>query len=143
MKRFVIAIAGFFCFMSSWQIYAANEVQVISNPLSDTRTLSADKLKRIYTMKLKIWPNGMPVKVFALPSSNQIHQTFVKELLNSNTYQLDRVWNRLAFSGRGSSPIVVGNIEELLQKVQTTPGAIGYVPVGTRMQKVLPIQVSQ
>ena len=141
MKRFVIA--GLLCFMSSWQAYAATEVQVISNPLSDTRSLSADMLKRIYMMRLKVWPNGTPVKVFSLPSSNQIHQAFVKELLNSNTYQLDRVWNRLAFSGRGSSPVVVHNVEELLQKVQVTPGAIGYVPAGTHIQKVLRIQVSQ
>lgn len=140
MKRFVIV--GLFCFISSWQVYAANEVQVISNPLSDTRSLSEDMLKRIYTMKLKIWPNGMPVKVFALPSSNRIHQAFVREMLNSNTYQLDRVWNRLAFSGRGSSPTVVSNIDELVQKVQTTPGAIGYVPSNTLLQKVLAIQVS-
>jgi len=136
-------ILGLLCFICSGQVYAANEVQVISNPLSDTQTLSADMLKRIYTMKLKVWPNGTPVKVFALPSRNEVHQAFVKELLNSNTYQLDRVWNRLAFSGRGSSPIVVGNIEELLEKVQTTPGAIGYLPVGMRVQKVLSIKVGQ
>ena len=42
-------------------------------------------------------------------------------------YQLDRIWNKLTYSGLGVAPITVSTPEDLLDAVRKTPGAIGYV----------------
>lgn len=42
-------------------------------------------------------------------------------------YQLDRIWNKLTYSGLGVAPITVNSPQELLDAVKKTPGAIGYV----------------
>jgi len=42
-------------------------------------------------------------------------------------YQLDRIWNKLTYSGLGVAPITIMSPEALVEAVRTTPGAIGYV----------------
>jgi len=41
---------------------------------------------------------------------------------------LKRSWDILVFSGSGQAPSVAESTKEMLQKVSSTPGAIGYVP---------------
>lgn len=73
-----------------------------------------------------MWPNGQAIKVFVLPSKNNLHQRFSKEILKIFPYQLDRIWNKLTYSGIGIAPTVVDSPEELLKAVISTPGAVGY-----------------
>ena len=42
-------------------------------------------------------------------------------------YQLRSAWDRLVFSGIGQAPIRVNSVEEMLDRVANTPGAIGYL----------------
>lgn len=42
-------------------------------------------------------------------------------------YQLDRIWNKLTYSGLGVAPIIVTSPAALIDAVKSTPGAIGYV----------------
>ncbi|REL28420.1 hypothetical protein DXX93_18850 [Thalassotalea euphylliae] len=64
--------------------------------------------------------------MFVLASSDPLHQRFSKEILKIFPYQLDRIWNKMIFSGVGSAPIVVKDHATLLEEVRNTPGAIGY-----------------
>ncbi|MGB1197813.1 MAG: hypothetical protein ACPG46_02120 [Thalassotalea sp.] len=73
------------------------------------------------------WSNGIPIVVFVLPSKNRVHETFCKDTLKIFPYQLDRIWNKLTFSGLGVAPTVVKSTAELVLAVKSTPGAIGYV----------------
>ena len=73
------------------------------------------------------WHNGTPIVVYVLASKNPLHQKFCKEQLHLFPYQLDRIWNKLTFSGYGVAPIEVTSESELIQAVKSTKGAIGYV----------------
>ena len=42
-------------------------------------------------------------------------------------YQLDRIWNKLTYSGLGVAPIIVISPAALIDAVRKTSGAIGYV----------------
>ena len=42
-------------------------------------------------------------------------------------YQLDRIWNKLTYSGLGVAPVMVVSPAALIDAVRKTPGAIGYV----------------
>jgi len=106
---------------------AAVGVTVISHHSVDVKSLTTSQLRRIYTMRQLQWPSSVRIKVYVLPSSHLIHKNFCKESLRIFPYQLDRIWNKLTFSGLGVAPTVVNNHEELLRVVSTTPGAIGYI----------------
>jgi len=41
-------------------------------------------------------------------------------------YQLDRIWNKLTYSGLGVAPITVDTPKELMDAIRLTPGSIGY-----------------
>ena len=106
------------------QVYAIN---IISNITADTASLSVTQLRRIYSMRQLHWQNGTPIVVYVLASNNPLHQQFCKQQLRLFPYQLDRIWNKLTFSGYGVAPIEVATQQELIKAIKLTKGAIGYV----------------
>jgi hypothetical protein len=78
-------------------------------------------------MRQTKWANGLPITVFVLSSTNPTHQKFCKDILRLFPYQLDRIWDKLTFSGMGIAPTVVLSEEELIKAVKSTTGAIGYI----------------
>lgn len=114
-----------------WSLAAAAPAlaqEVIVNADVADRTVSANTLRAIFSMRLRQWPSGKPVKVFVLPDENTVHVLFAKRVLNTFPHQLRRSWDLLVFSGSGQAPTVVESPKEMLLKVSSTPGAIGYLP---------------
>ena len=96
------------------------------------KTVTVDKLKvaqlrRIYSMRQLKWADNSSIVVFVLPSQHLVHKKFSKEILHIFPYQLDRIWNKLTFSGLGVAPTLVETQADLIKAVSSTPGAIGYV----------------
>jgi ABC-type phosphate transport system substrate-binding protein len=102
-------------------------VEVITNITADTASITTSQLRRIYSMRQVRWSNGVPITIFVLSSTNVIHQRFCKETLRLFPYQLDRIWNKLTFSGMGVSPTIMESEDELIKAVKSTTGAIGYI----------------
>jgi len=107
---------------------AANsaEISAIAHPSAAELELSKLELRRIFSKRVTSWPNGQPIVVFVLPSNHPIHQRFSKEVLKIFPYQLDRIWNKITYSGVGTAPVVIDNYELLIKEIKKTPGAIGY-----------------
>ena len=99
---------------------------IVSEDLT-ANALSQNEARLYFTMRLEEWPNKQPVQVFVLPDDHPLHQQFAKTVLGLFPYQLRRVWDRQLFSGTGRAPITVDSEAEMLSKVTSTPGAIGYV----------------
>ncbi len=89
--------------------------------------MTTSQLRRIYSMRQTGWSNEVPIVVFALPNQHPVHKLFAKDRLHIFPYQLDRIWNKLTFSGLGSGPRIVNTQAELLRMVAMTPGAVGYI----------------
>jgi ABC-type phosphate transport system substrate-binding protein len=106
---------------------ASYAIEVITNITADTASITTTQLRRIYSMRQVKWANGVPITIFVLSSTNITHQKFCKETLRLFPYQLDRIWNKLTFSGMGIAPTMVKSEEELIKAVKSTTGAIGYV----------------
>lgn len=106
---------------------AAFSVEIITHPSVEISTLTTSQLRRIYSMRQVRWPNNGAIVVFTLSSQAPLHKLFCNEKLRIFPYQLDRIWNKLTFSGLGVSPTVLNNQTELIQAVINTPGSIGYV----------------
>tara|TARA_R110002073_G_scaffold183788_4_gene342033 strand:+ start:510 stop:983 length:474 start_codon:yes stop_codon:yes gene_type:complete len=108
---------------------ADDPVEIVMH-LSVTSTkhnFTKNSLRAIFGMRLRTWPDGMPVKVFVLPDDAPLHKAFAKQKLNVFPYQLRSAWDRLIFSGTGQAPITVNSVDEMLTHVTNTPGAIGYL----------------
>ena len=71
-------------------------------------------------------PNGDPIRVFVLPDRHLLHIRFSKEALGVYPYQLRSTWDRILYSGTGVPPTVVNTPQEVRERVDETPGAIGY-----------------
>lgn len=106
-------------------VFAA-DVQPISHPSIGDIQLSKLELRRIFSKRVTTWPNGQPIVVFVLESSHPLHQRFSKETLKIFPYQLDRIWQKITYSGIGTAPTVVKDYPTLLKEVASTPGAISY-----------------
>ena len=104
--------------------------------------LNPAQLRSIYLKRQVIWPNGDKIKVYMLPAKSVTHQQFSQSNLQMFPYQLEQTWQKLTFSGIGTPPVEVPTAEQMLQLIQTTPGAIGYLPYGNEINdaKVIEIQ---
>lgn len=102
-------------------------ILVIANPDSNTDQITESNLRSIFAMRNRIWSTGDTVKVFVLPDDHPAHVLFAKNILHTFPYNLRRIWDRRVYSGVGQSPTVVSSEEEMIEKVSSTPNAIGYV----------------
>jgi hypothetical protein len=100
--------------------------EMIAHRDAGVASLTRNEARLFFTMRLKNWPNGTLVKVFVLPDNNPLHNRFSNEVLGLYPYQLRRVWDRQIFSGTGQAPTTVSSEQEMLERIATTPGAIGY-----------------
>ncbi|MDW8323248.1 MAG: hypothetical protein RMK60_04015 [Burkholderiales bacterium] len=111
-------------------------VEVIAHPTVSVSRLSLTQAKAMFSMRQARWPDGQRAWVFVLPDNHPVHSAFSKEVLNLYPYQLRQTWDRLVFSGLGQAPIEVASEEEMLRRVASTPGAIGYVSRTTPHDRV-------
>ncbi|WP_333797034.1 hypothetical protein [Rheinheimera sp.] len=107
---------------------AAAQPLVVVHPTVAVPSLTAAQLRSIYLKRQVIWPDGLPVQVFVLPLQSAVHKQFSQTQLKMFPYQLERNWQKLTFSGIGTPPTEVSSATDMLRLIQTTPGAIGYLP---------------
>lgn len=124
-------IKAFLClillFLTIGKTHASEHYKVIVHPDVGLESVTANVLRAIFSMRMKTWPDGKLIRVYVLPDDNELHQMFSKETLNVFPYQLRSTWDRLVFSGTGQAPTTVSSNEEMLQKIASTPGSIGYL----------------
>ncbi len=102
-------------------------IEVIAHVSVATKTQVINITRAMFGMRQTSWADGTPVRVFVLPDKHPLHGEFCKEILNIYPYQLRQSWDRLIYSGTGQAPTEVLSEEEMLARVSSTPGAIGYV----------------
>ena len=105
----------------------APAVDAIVSPSLTSVTLDRSLLRAVFTMRVRQWPDGSPIKVFVLPDNDPLSDQFYRERLGMYSYVLRRAWDRMVFTGTGLAPTVVDTEKEMIERVRSTPGAIGYV----------------
>lgn len=104
----------------------AAAVDVVVNRGVAGASLAQASARALFGLRLTKWPDGRPVQVFVLPDGHPAHVALCKEQLNLFPYQLRQAWDRLVYSGLAQAPIEVASEEEMISRVATTPGALGY-----------------
>ncbi len=103
-------------------------VKLLTHGSIDASSLNISTLRAIFSLRKRSWDNKTPIKVFVLPDNHPLHKRFCKSVLRVYPYVLRDQWDRVIFSGAGTPPTIVKDAEELRRAVQSTPGAIGYLP---------------
>ncbi|HMU65166.1 MAG TPA: hypothetical protein PKD35_10845, partial [Nitrosomonas sp.] len=58
-------VFGVSCFATN--TYANDSVEAVIHPSVELKSYSRNSLRAAFGMRLKTWPNGMPVRVFVMP----------------------------------------------------------------------------
>lgn len=129
-KHFLIfAVLFIFCLNCPSGLTADEDssVLVITNGASQMNSITESNLRSIFAMRNNHWGKEVDVEVFVLPDDHPTHVSFAKYILHTFPYNLRRIWDRKVYSGTGQLPTVVNTEEEMIDKVSSTPNAIGYI----------------
>lgn len=105
----------------------AGDLVMVAHPSISQHHTSRNFARTIFGMRAQQWPDGSSIRVFVLPDNHQLHAAFSKEVLNLFPHQLRTAWDRQVYSGTGQAPSEVRSEEEMMSRIASTPGAIGYV----------------
>jgi ABC-type phosphate transport system substrate-binding protein len=115
--------------------------ELIANPDWPATPLDRNQARLYFTLRLRLLDNQIPINVFVLPDDHPLHRQFAKNILGLFPYQLRQVWDRQLFSGTGQAPNTVSSEQEMLERVGSTPGAIGYTASGSNPPQVRILEV--
>ncbi len=102
------------------------QVAVIANKSVPIEKASKSQLLDYYSGDIKFWGDKKPIVVFDLKPKTEIKDIFY-EYIAKNTARMKSIWMKKLLMGEGDPPYAVDSEDEMLQKVQSTPGAIGFV----------------
>jgi len=126
MLRWIIVI---FCGLVLRAADLPAQVAVIAHPSVPADTISRSRLLDYYTGDRTTWSNGGAVVVFDLEPKTDVKNVFYK-FLGKSTSRMKSIWLKKKLSGEGGPPESFPSEQEVLEKVASTPGAIGFVNSG-------------
>lgn len=118
-----------------------NKIIPVVNLHNQQESISRNGLSAIFKMRLRRWEDGSQITVFVLQDEDSWHKLFCKQILNVFPHQMRRGWNKLVFSGTGQAPVAVENKSEMIERIATTPGAVGYLPAGAILDGVKVLKI--
>lgn len=122
MKKTIVTILGSFL----WIGFASGQVAVIANKSVPVEAVTSQQLLDFYTGDVKLWENKDPVIVTDLKPEGEVKALFY-EFLGKSPSRMKSIWLKKMLSGEGDPPEALKSENEVLQKVSSTPGAIGFV----------------
>jgi ABC-type phosphate transport system substrate-binding protein len=132
----------FFWIMGANQALAIEpEFTLIAHQNTPVSSLTMPQIKSLFFKRNAYWSDGTQVTLVALQTGDPAHERFALKMLNSLEFNLEQAWRRAHFAGQLNPVIRVDSFTALIEKVASTPGAIGYMPAQNRENRVKIIQV--
>jgi ABC-type phosphate transport system substrate-binding protein len=103
-----------------------SQVVVIANKSVPVEEINGSELLDFYSGDVRLWEDGNAVVVFDLKPKGDVKKTFYK-YLGKSTSRMKSIWMKKLLSGEGDPPPALQSEEEMVKKVESTPGAIGFV----------------
>jgi ABC-type phosphate transport system substrate-binding protein len=104
---------------------ASAQVAVIAHKDAPAESLSKNQVVDFYSADIKLWSNKTPVIIFDLKPSGEVKETFYK-FLGKTPSRMKSIWLKKLLMGEGEPPQALPSEEEMIKKVASTPGAIGF-----------------
>ena len=133
-----LAVAGWTILLGASAF--AGDVKVIANPSVKAESISARELKSLF-LEEKNSLNGTRVEP-VIEKRGPAHEAFLRDYLGQTDDELQKYYEALVFTGRGSMPKTASSDAEVVAYVARTRGAIGYVGASASMDGVKTLAIA-
>lgn len=110
--------------------------RLIAHSTVSESSLSKEQASDYFLKKDTKWESGVEVKPVDL-NVREVREAFSSEVHDRSLGAVKKFWQRQIFTGRGTPPPEKASDREVIDFVEKTPGAIGYVSPGTDLSKAL------
>ena len=111
---------------TSASAYSADVVVIANSFTLDGKELSYAEIEDIFTLRNKRWENGAPIKVYLLPRNDRRTREFTLKYLGMTPNRYYDMIEGKESLGKSNVTNVVETETDVIRKVITTPGSIGY-----------------
>jgi ABC-type phosphate transport system substrate-binding protein len=116
------------------------EVAVIANRSVPVSQVDKVMLLDLYSGDVKEWDNGDPIVLVDLKPKSDVKAAFY-DFLGKSASRMKSIWMKNLLTGEGQPPESVETQEAILEKVASTPGAIGYIDHKLVNEQVITLKV--
>jgi ABC-type phosphate transport system substrate-binding protein len=102
------------------------QVVVIANRSVPESALTPAQVLDMYLLNTRTWSDGQVVSLTCLRENMDEEREFYG-LLQRTPLEMRKIWLRAQLSGQARPPEMIMSQEELVRRVASTPGAIGFV----------------
>jgi ABC-type phosphate transport system substrate-binding protein len=102
------------------------QIAVIAHPNVPVDSMNKSKITDLFTGDVRIWNDGSPVVPLDLQAPKDVRKEFYKALGKSSS-RMRSIWMKRKLSGDGDAPASVETEDEVVRRVESTPGAISFV----------------
>jgi ABC-type phosphate transport system substrate-binding protein len=120
MKKFLLSIL----ITLVLGINLSAQVSVIANKSISEASLTSGKVGNIYSLEATKWADGSKITVF--DNSSDTKTAFYSKI-GKDQLSLKKDWMKKQLTGEAKAPAALGSDDDVLQKVASTKGAIGFV----------------
>jgi ABC-type phosphate transport system substrate-binding protein len=99
------------------------QVSVIANK-SVTESINLSDVANIYSLTQTKWSDGKKIVLF--DNSSDVKDAFYSGI-GKDQLGLKKVWLKKQLTGEAKAPETLGSDEDIIAKINSTPGAIGFV----------------
>jgi biopolymer transport protein ExbD len=126
---FITLQAVFFCLLAILFVAVPNahaQVAIIAHKSVSNSAVETKGLVDIFMLDMKNWSDGTKITVIDTRGENAAKTKLFSSLGVSYT-EAKKIWIQKQFSGKALPPIATTSEQEALEKVASTPGAVGYI----------------
>lgn len=105
----------------AWMAPASAELVIIVNPANPATRMFPSQAAQFFTGASVMFT---PIEQ---PADSPIRAEFYKKVLEKEPAQVEAMWSKLAFTGKGKPPQEMKNSAEVKKAVAGNPKAIGYI----------------
>lgn len=131
-----------FCAVSA-SLANARDLALVSNKANSLAGITLPDLVKVCKAQTNRWPDGKPVTLIMRAPSSPVMKLFLEKVYELSESQVkDLIAN--ANHGRANHPaiLIVDSDEDLVNKVASTPGAVGVVDVYAINSSVAVVKLS-
>ncbi len=132
MKIYKFFMAAFLFFIA---VNLSAQVAVIANKSVPEGSISASKVSEIYNLKTKTWSNGSAMVLHTLKTDNDASNKFFGAI-GKSSMEMKKLWMKLQLTGEGQAPINCDSEDQVIDKVASSAGGIGFVSASKVNDKV-------
>lgn len=111
--------------------FAGEPVAVIVHRDNPVDELSEPEIERIYINNVLKWPDGVPITIYDLATSDPLRYDFSYRVLDRAPAKVAEQWAHLKITNQAKNPPLTIKSEALIiRRVSSQKGAIGYVSLG-------------